>query len=127
MMTHTVGIYRSEDKVFGFFTPEGEYLSPMSRAKARSLAKEYEVSATSQGVFIPDPVEEAPVSTSKRRYVKHGFKSHPYGTVMFETSSKEDATRFYMAAYMYRRKHPEYNFARVVVPGDTIQIVFVAL
>lgn len=127
---NTVGIYRSEERAFGFFTPGGEYLSPMSRSKARELAREHKVSATSQGIFVPEIGDAVNPTEGKRRYVKYGFGSLAYGTLMFETTDKGNATRFYMAAYMYRRKHPEYNFARILIPGDKkteTRIVFVSL
>lgn len=56
--------------------------------------------------------EEETTEHQKRPYVKHNFKGYKFGDIMAEipVSDKRGCSRFYMAAYMHRRNHPDSGF-----------------
>lgn len=112
------GIYKTVDGEYGYLSKSGEFTQTNSRELARSLARDEEVSTTPKGVYeapesvVPVPTME-PVSMEpkvRKPYTYHRFASLTPGVFRTITDPKEAQT-FYMAAYMYRRKHPEFQFS----------------
>jgi len=114
------GIYKTVDGEYGYLSKSGEFTQTNSRELARSLARDEEVSTTPKGVYeapesvVPVPTME-PVSMETETKTRKPYTYHHFASItpgVFQTvEDPKEAQTFYMAAFMYRRKHPEFQFS----------------
>jgi len=128
------GVYKTENGKFGFLAASRDFTGDLSRSKARELSRAAGLKTTTRGVYVEpaDIVVEVPVpeetpenrvevemppvrgeETPKRRYQSRRFETYAHGETMasIPLESKKSNNRFYMAAYMHRRNHPESDFS----------------